>query len=667
MEIKQIPLSSVIPSPMNPRKTFDEAELQELADNIEKQGLLQPITVRLIDGAKDVADTHPKYEIVCGERRYRAFRILSGKWAEMDCVAPKGRSYDRFQEIAAIVRDMSDEEAFDAMITENLQRKDVDPMEEAFAFGQLVQKGKSAEEVAARFGKSVRFVQDRVKLNSLIPELMKAVKEDKMPISAAMIICKVSDEQQRMYFKQYGDSVQGFTTANASGFVKGLFLDISNGVWAKDAPEFKGGCGTSCDECRFNTCNHGCLFYEMKSTDKGRCTNEDKFVTKTVAYVEEHLRGIDASLVKAGEPLEKGKTVIAVQNDTYCPGSVKKLRDALRTKVRELGYEIVEPEKQFRSRCYYANDDERAQAFFESGECYRVLQLSDFNYIRISPQAWYVKKSDENVNVDSNGLPVKVQQLVSDYKRAKDLLPSSRIVKGCEALAEHGKIKDLKELDNAELVLAYSMMIDNNRELCVKLGLGDYPKAEEITAYVASHMDMAPYIIRGWIKHALRVGTNILQINEMRVLAESFTDRLGEMWCPQEYREALGKVDEKFAKTEKRITAQLKELGYTLDGKKIETEAVEKKPSGGTSVEKRYKEMKKQHPDALLLFRVGDFYELFHEDAEQAAKVLGITLTTRGKVKLAGFPHHAIDTYLPKLIRAGLRVAVCEQLEKPEK
>ena len=99
MEIRQIPLSLVSPSPMNPRKTFDENELLELADNIEKQGLLQPITVRPIKDARQFAvmdgraDFHPKYEIVCGERRYRAFCKLSDKWAEMDVVAPKGSTY----------------------------------------------------------------------------------------------------------------------------------------------------------------------------------------------------------------------------------------------------------------------------------------------------------------------------------------------------------------------------------------------------------------------------------------------------------------------------------------------------------------------------------------------------------------------------------------------
>lgn len=86
---------------------------------------------------------------------------------------------------------------------------------------------------------------------------------------------------------------------------------------------------------------------------------------------------------------------------------------------------------------------------------------------------------------------------------------------------------------------------------------------------------------------------------------------------------------------------------------------------------KQYIEMKQKHPDAILLFRVGDFYETFSDDAIAASEILGITLTRRANgaaqyVELAGFPHHALDTYLPKLVRAGKRVAICEQLENPK-
>ena len=86
---------------------------------------------------------------------------------------------------------------------------------------------------------------------------------------------------------------------------------------------------------------------------------------------------------------------------------------------------------------------------------------------------------------------------------------------------------------------------------------------------------------------------------------------------------------------------------------------------------KQFFEMKKKHPDAILLYRVGDFYETFSTDAITASEILGITLTKRANgpgqhIELAGFPHHALDTYLPRLVRAGKRVAICEQLEDPK-
>ncbi|MGF0098158.1 DNA mismatch repair protein MutS [Prevotella sp. SGI.027] len=97
------------------------------------------------------------------------------------------------------------------------------------------------------------------------------------------------------------------------------------------------------------------------------------------------------------------------------------------------------------------------------------------------------------------------------------------------------------------------------------------------------------------------------------------------------------------------------------------------KDKGLTPMMKQFFSMKRQHPDALLLFRCGDFYETYGDDAIEGSRILGITLTKRnnggnsGETAMAGFPHHALDTYLPKLIRAGKRVAICDQLEDPKK
>ena len=96
-----------------------------------------------------------------------------------------------------------------------------------------------------------------------------------------------------------------------------------------------------------------------------------------------------------------------------------------------------------------------------------------------------------------------------------------------------------------------------------------------------------------------------------------------------------------------------------------------KQDAENTPMMKQFRDIKTQYPDALLLFRCGDFYETYCEDAITASKLLNITLTHRSnggavQTEMAGFPFHALDTYLPKLVRAGLRVAICDQLEDPK-
>jgi DNA mismatch repair protein MutS len=114
---------------------------------------------------------------------------------------------------------------------------------------------------------------------------------------------------------------------------------------------------------------------------------------------------------------------------------------------------------------------------------------------------------------------------------------------------------------------------------------------------------------------------------------------------------------------------------YTLNlqlNSKSKSLAKEKTPKSAseTPLMQQYNQIKARHPQALLLFRVGDFYETFGEDAIKTARILGITLTKRrngdSHIELAGFPHHSVDNYLPKLVRAGQRVAICDQLEDPK-
>lgn len=566
MEIRQIPLSLVIPSPMNPRKTFDENELQELADNIEKQGLLQPITVRLVKHpSNEYGDRPDKYEIICGERRFRAFSKLSDKWSEMDCVAPNGQTYNRFSEISAIVREMTDDEAFDAMITENLQRKDVDPMEEAFAFSQLIQKGKTAEEVALRFGKSIRFVQDRIKLNNLIPELMMDVKDDRMSIAAAMIIAKLDEDSQHKFHSQYKSNTT-ISKSLVESFVSSLFMTIEKALWHQSDnqadKDFDGGCGHKCSDCTLNTSNHGCLFWEMKSQDAGRCTDREKFNSKTIAYMLREIDAISDSLVKANQPLAFGKTVLCITDNSYDNENVKRIKSLLVPEIAKRGYEIVDPDVAFSHVVSYGTDDERVAEMLKRGEVYSGIKLFDWNSATLKHLHYYKKKNDNNVNSGEDGTPFKVGDILSRLKQEKESLKSAMAVKGAEALAT-SKTYSTEPLTDDERVLMVSFMLVNNFNIQSAIGLQREYDPINIRNFVSSHPELWASIMHGWICQQVQERHPCLK------MAERVLDELGNLNCPEAYRKAKDNVINKFNKAKEKAEKQLRGLGYGLDGKPL--------------------------------------------------------------------------------------------------
>lgn len=566
MEVKQIPLSSVIPSPMNPRKTFDEVELQELADNIERQGLLQPITVRPLAASDGSDESGPQYEIICWERRFRAVSKLSAKWSVMDCIAPKGETYNQSSKISAIVREMNDDEAFDAMITENLQRKDVDPMEEAFAFGQLINKGKTAEEVAARFGKSLRFVQNRIKLNSLIPELMLLVKEEKMSIAAAMIICKLTEEEQRRYFSQFPPNPVELNKRSAESFVDALFMTISRASWFnsdnQEDENFTGGCDRACSECQFNTANHGCLFYEMKSNDPGRCTNRENFQAKTITFALREIDDLAPELVKAGEPMAQGKMVIAdFKAESYESESLKILKETMRQALTARGFELVNPDKIFRSKCYYRADDERTIKALETGEAYRVLRV--FNYDKLVPfeEFWYLKRESEDAPVES-GAPAAVATILSQIHSEETALQNKLTCEGAKAINSEA-VPTNAPLTEIEKQLFCLLTLQTSYKL--RGILGCKPGAlyrDDAYALIAEHPDMFNQCIRTWLQSKVSPGNN----PELH-MAEPMLDALGALWCADAYQEAKDKTIAKHEKAMAKLTKQLHDLGYDTDGK----------------------------------------------------------------------------------------------------
>ncbi len=224
--ITMVALANIQPSGFNPRKRFDETSLYELAESIKRQGVLQPITVRPVDGTD-------RYGIVFGERRYRASVIagrdeipaivseLSDEEAEEMAITENLQRKDVYgivfgerryrasviagrDEIPAIVSELSDEEAEEMAITENLQRKDVTPVEEAAAYQRLIESGRhTVQTLAVLFGKNENYIRTRLKFTALIPEIAALLDADEITISVAAEICRYGEDIQREVYEKH--------------------------------------------------------------------------------------------------------------------------------------------------------------------------------------------------------------------------------------------------------------------------------------------------------------------------------------------------------------------------------------------------------------------------------------------------------------------------------
>jgi len=173
-------LDQLIPSPTNPRKTFDPVALDELAASIREKGLIQPIVVRPHHNGRGAEVDLALYEVVAGERRYRASRL-----AELG-------------EVMCIVRDLDDVAVLEIQTIENLQRDDLHPLEEAQGFAALMKSaGYDVERIAKRIGRSGKYVYDRVKLLQLVPELRTVFLEGEITAGHAILLARLSPADQK--------------------------------------------------------------------------------------------------------------------------------------------------------------------------------------------------------------------------------------------------------------------------------------------------------------------------------------------------------------------------------------------------------------------------------------------------------------------------------------
>ncbi|EAQ49940.1 ParB/RepB/Spo0J family partition protein [Leeuwenhoekiella blandensis] len=244
LQIQNLPLGKIKPDLEQPRKTFNDDALQQLSESIEKHGVLQPITVRQLNG---------HYIIVMGERRYRASK-LAGK-----------------KTVPCIVRTYETNDILEVQIIENLQRQDVEPTEEAEAIAYLSEKY-APTEIAKRLGRTDNFIRQRLKLAGLIDGFKQFVRNGEMTISLGVGVALFEPEQQQMMLETMGED---FSAHQINRMIKDQTYDLEKASFDVADKKLVPKAG-SCVECPFNAANQGNLFGDGKMV----CTKAACFETK---------------------------------------------------------------------------------------------------------------------------------------------------------------------------------------------------------------------------------------------------------------------------------------------------------------------------------------------------------------------------------------------------
>ncbi len=549
-EVKKININDIHTSPMNPRKTFDEGAIAELAASIKQHGLLQPITVR--PHISTDANACGNYEIVMGERRYRAWK--------------HNMSDPKFpMEIPCIVREMNDEEALDAMITENLQRKDVDPIEEAFAFGQLHAHGKSLEELALRFGKSKRFIQERIKLNELLPELRQWVTKGWMNIGAAMHISKLTEDEQRQFLEDYtkeeiGDDTEPITKQDAIDFTDDLFMTIDRADWSRG---FEGSCGTTCEKCPFNNANVGCLFYEMKPHD-ATCTSRERWNKKRHSWLLNMVEENADVLVKYGEDLETGKTVVVAEPSSYYADRNPEY-EPLIERIKEMGFEVVSKDDYFERWSSYQEGDERLQEKLDNNEVYRCLVVEQaWRGTEVHIRYYLFKKQ----GTEESGDEVQAMRLVNEYKENQRKSASTLASKLRDILRDMEPTElSTEPLNQTESLVLMTLILKKcSYQLRNALNINStYSPDPQVLNYAKAHAEQVHQICRDFIREELASAgveyNTDLQVCQSMLLQEWAKEKTEEMSTDNALR---------LAKKQAKIEEQLTALGYNTDGTKMD-------------------------------------------------------------------------------------------------
>lgn len=526
-------IATVHPSTDNHRKTFNDASLQELAESIREVGVLQAIAVR--------PRTAGGYEIIYGERRYRASLLAGAKTIK-----------------ATIYNNITDDEAEDMSLSENLQREQVRPTEEAKAFKRLLEKGRyDIYSLAGRFGRSEKYIYTRLKLNELYSPIGELLDNETITISVAEEISTYEPNIQKDVYEKHLKEGNG---EDWTGYTLNLFKRYFEKYYTTDLGQYKFD-KTECKTCVHNAANYN-LFAEHNGC--GHCTNRKCLEAKNAVHVAKETE----KLLKSDPKLVVARPYYGSRNDM----ALQKL-DKKGHEIKELDYNVSArefpkaPEAPKKEQFTQAKEYEQAVEIFERrNEEYarKVEELGRMKeegriktYVKVGqtePELCYVEINKKET------APITIETLQERDKRFKQL-SVEKIVADTKKIVRENDYPESPFTQYEDGMIYFAMLTQLQRKHFSLFGIKDQPFAldeKQRMKIVAKLTDAQKTLIkRDFISHFLC--ENGHGDNNASKLLRDFAN----MHFPDQYGLAKATHEEEYQKRHERLEERIKEMKKT--------------------------------------------------------------------------------------------------------
>ena len=523
-------ITTVHPSADNHRKTFNDASLQELAESIREVGVLQAIAVR--------PRTEGGYEIIYGERRYRASLLAGAKTIK-----------------ATIYNNVTDDEAEDMSLSENLQREQVRPTEEAKAFKRLLEKGRyDIYSLAGRFGRSEKYIYTRLKLNELYAPIGELLDNDTITISVAE---EISTDEPNIQKDVYEKHLKEGNGEDWTGYTLHLFKRYFEKYYTTDLEQYKFD-KTECKACVHNAANYN-LFAEHNGC--GHCTNRKCLEAKNAAHVAKETE----KLLKSDPKLVVARPYYGSRNDM----ALQKL-DKKGHEIKELDYNVSArefpkaPEAPKKERFTEPKEYEQAVETFErrNEEYARKVEELDRmkeegrikTYVKVGqtePELCYVEINRKET------APVTIGTLQERDKRFKQL-SIEKTVADTKKIVRENDYPESPFTQYEDGMVYFAMLAQLQRRHFPLFGIKDQPFAldeKQRMKIVAKLTDAQKTVIkRDFISHFLC--ENGHGDNNASKLLRDFAN----MHFPDQYGLTKATHEEEYQKRHERLEERIKEM-----------------------------------------------------------------------------------------------------------